>query len=39
MPYDPSRTTELAMVRGMFTEHVMQALRLIAIVRFQWEEA
>jgi linearmycin/streptolysin S transport system permease protein len=26
MPYDPSRATELAMVRGIFTEHVMQAV-------------
>lgn len=26
MPYDPSRGTELAMVRGIFTEHVMQAV-------------
>ena len=26
MLYDPSRATELAMVRGIFTEHVMQAV-------------
>jgi ABC-2 type transport system permease protein len=26
MVYDPSRSTELAMVRGIFTEHVMQAV-------------
>jgi ABC-2 type transport system permease protein len=26
LPYDPSRGTELAMVRGILTEHVMQAV-------------
>jgi len=26
MPYDPSRSTELAMVRGVATEHIMQAV-------------
>jgi len=28
MLYDPSKSTELAMVRGVFTEHVMQAVSL-----------